>query len=45
MSAEERAKKRIVFTDKSVIDKPGDPLKLSYAAEWEDDRTLNQTPY
>jgi hypothetical protein len=45
MAADEREKKRIVFIDKSVIDKPGDPLKLSYASEWVDDRTLNQTPY
>jgi hypothetical protein len=45
MPSEEREKNRIVFIDKSVIDKPGDPLKLKYASEWIHDRTLNSTPY
>jgi hypothetical protein len=41
LSAEQREKNRIVFIDKSVIDKPGDPVDTIYAAHWVGDRSLN----
>jgi hypothetical protein len=44
LSAAQREKNRIVFIDKAVIDKPGDPVDTIYAAHWVGDRSLNLKP-